>query len=83
MKLHVIFSHFIINNTFNSSFNQTPFNCFLVNNNFICSFNQTHIFTQPTQLKVIFLNLRFSNHNRKIYCNVKHTLKQCMIFSIL
>jgi hypothetical protein len=24
MKLHVIFSHFIINNTFNSSFNQTP-----------------------------------------------------------
>jgi hypothetical protein len=48
MKLHVIFSHFIINNTFNSSFNQTPFNCFLFNNNFINSFNQTHFYPTNT-----------------------------------
>ena len=73
--LHVFFSHFIINNTFNNNFNQTPFNCFLFNNNFNCSFNQTHILTQLIITKIDFLKpIFFQTTITKSCHNTKHTL---------
>jgi hypothetical protein len=46
----------------------------LFNLNFNHNFNQTSIFSNQSQLKVIFIKQLFSNHNRSSYRNTKCTL---------